>query len=118
MGRSLDEDAPPFASGRADLVDLEGHLGLRVLDPGTQVLSHRAVLPGPEQDRPLVQRVIDRNHGRPEAAGVPDPADTTRRDQPQALLLVQRLKDRTRGLPHLAVACHIALPSRRRPLAS
>ena len=77
MSGSLDQDAPPLAGGRAELVDLERHLGLRVLDPGAQILSQRAVLPGPEHDRPLIQRIVDRQDRGPEPARVPDPANTT-----------------------------------------
>ncbi len=60
------------------LVDLESHLGLRVRYPGAQILSHRAVLPGPEHDGPLKQRIVDRQHSWPETARIPDPAHATR----------------------------------------
>src|SRR5215475_1498151 len=103
---SLDEDAPSLPGRRAELVDLERHLGLRVLDPGAEILPERAVQFGPEHDSSLIHRIVDRQHRRPETAGEPDPANTTRRDQPQAFLLIQRLNNRFRSM---ALAYHIAL---------
>src|SRR5215475_2614986 len=103
---SLDEDAPSLPGRRAEFVDFERHLGLGVLDPGAEILPERAVRLGPEHDRPLMDRIVDRQHRRPETAGEPDPANAARRDQPQALLLVQRLNNRFRSM---ALACHIAL---------
>src|SRR5262249_2513745 len=106
---SLDEDAPSLARARAELVDLERHLGLGMLDPGAQILSQRAVLPGPEHDRPFMQRIVDRQDRGPEPARVTDPANATGRVQPLALRLIQELKDRLRALQRCVVACHAVL---------
>src|SRR5580693_5808921 len=111
VGRALDEDAPPFPGGRADLVDLESHDVVRVGYAGPQVLSQRAVLPGPEYDGLLGQRKVDRQHGRPVPARVPDPADAARRDQPQALRLVERFHHCGSEFGHLDVTFRW-LPSR------
>lgn len=94
--------------------------------PGAQILSQRAVQPGPEHDRPLIQRIVDRQDRGPEPARVPDPANASGRDQPEALHLIQQLNDRCRVLQRLVVTCHAAhLPDGRylaltaaRPVAS
>jgi Pyruvate/2-oxoacid:ferredoxin oxidoreductase delta subunit len=75
VGRSLDEHAPAHLARHVDVVDLERHLVVGALDPGSQVLVQRAVFRGAEQDRPLVEGVVHRQHGGAEPAGVGDAAD-------------------------------------------
>jgi pyruvate ferredoxin oxidoreductase beta subunit len=89
MGRPLDEDAPAQLGGRVDVVDLERHLVVGAVDAGPQVLVERAVRRGAEHDRPVLQRVVHRQHGRPEPAGIGDPADPAPGYQVQALILVK-----------------------------
>jgi CBS domain-containing protein len=89
--RSLDQHAPALAPGRVDLVDLERHLVIPARNPGLQVLIQRAVLGGPEHDRPVVPLVVHRQHRRTEPALVGDAADSALRYQPQALGLIEFL---------------------------
>ena len=75
---ALDQDAPTFARGWADVVDLEGHLELGACNSRAEVLVRRVVVRGTEHDRSLVQLVEDRKHGRTELPGVcgrPTPPD-------------------------------------------
>lgn len=109
VSRALDEDAPAFPGGRDDLVDLERHLVLGVGDAGAQVLTHRAVLPGPEHDRLFIQREVDRQDGGPEPARVADPPHTARRDEPQALCLIQELHDCSGRALDISLIGHVAL---------
>ena len=92
MQGALDQDAPAFPGRHAEVIDLEGDPVLGVGDPGAEVLVRGAVLDRAKHDGSLVQLVVDREHRRAEPAGIGDPADASGRDQPQALGLVQFLK--------------------------
>jgi GNAT superfamily N-acetyltransferase len=92
MCRPLDEYAPSRARRGVEVIDLESDLELGIGDAGAKILVRRAVLRGPEHDRSLVEPVVDRHHRGAIPAGVTDPADAARTDQPQALRLVQFLK--------------------------
>jgi hypothetical protein len=104
VGRPLNEHAPATPGTPVDLVDLECHVVVRARDPGPQVLIERAVLRGTEHDRPAVQRVVHRQHDRPEPADVGDPADPSWRYKLQALILAELLEYAVshRGCPFLA----------------
>lgn len=91
---ALNEDAPPFAQGGIEIVDLEGDLVLSFPDAGAQVFVQRAVTVGAEHDAALIQPVVHRQDRGPVPARVGDPADLVPGDQPQALLLVHHPDDR------------------------
>jgi hypothetical protein len=89
VSRALDEHAPPLPGGQVDAVDLERHLVVGARDARPQVLINRAVLRGAEHDRPVKQRVVHRQHSRPEPASVGDPADPAPCYQVQALIFAE-----------------------------
>jgi hypothetical protein len=86
---ALDQNAPALSSGEVEVVDLKSDLVLGVRYPGAEVFVKRAVLRSAEDDGSLMQLVINWEHRHAGPAGISDPADTARRDQPQALSLVQ-----------------------------
>ncbi len=86
---ALDEDEPAFMRALAEVVDLEAHLVFGAPYSGAKVLAGRAVLRGAEHDGAFMQLVVDREHGDAVRAGVRKPTDTPRRNEPQALGLVQ-----------------------------
>jgi 2-dehydropantoate 2-reductase len=90
--RAMDEDAPTFAGRFVDVVDLERDLVLGVGYPGLEILSRGAVLRGAEHDGAVVQHVVDGEDRETVPAQVRKPADAARRDQPEALRLIQRLQ--------------------------
>src|SRR6266566_4905842 len=91
---SPDKNTPPFSCDHVNVVDFEGDLVLGARNSGAKILAHQAVLPGAEHDDPVVQHVVDRKHRGAERAGISDPADAARGDQPQALALIQVLQHR------------------------
>ena len=102
--RAMDQDAPARAGRFVDVVDLERDLVLGVSYPGLEILSRGAVRCGAEHDRALMHPVVDREDAQAVPAQVRKPADAARRDQPEALRLIQRLQGvvriAARGIRH------------------
>ena len=92
MGRALDQHAPAFSRRMVEVVDLEGDPVLGMRDAGPQVLIRGAVLGGPEQDRAVIQLVVDREARSGRTGRRTPAADTARGDEPQALGLIQFLE--------------------------
>ena len=86
---ALDQNAPAPSRGEVEVVDLKADLVLGIRYPGAEVFVKRAVLRSAENDGSLMQLVINWEHRHAGPAGIGDPADAARRDQPQALSLIQ-----------------------------
>jgi hypothetical protein len=86
---ALEQNAPALSRGEVIVVNLKADFVLCVRYPGAKVFVKRAVLRGTEKDGSLMQLVIDWEHCHAGPAGISDPADAARRDQPQALSLIQ-----------------------------
>jgi hypothetical protein len=92
MRGSLNQDAPAFVRFRVEVIDLERHAVLGVLYTCAQVLIRGTRLDRPEQDRAVMQHVVDRKHSQVETSGKGEPADTAWRYQPKTLCLVEYLE--------------------------
>jgi hypothetical protein len=86
---TLDQDTPAPSRGEVKVVDLKADLVLGVRYPGAEIFLKRAVPRRAENDGSLVQHVINWEHCHAEPAGISDPADAARRDQPQAFSFIQ-----------------------------
>jgi len=64
VSRSLDQDAPAFPRRLVEMVNVERHPVLAVLDPRAQVLLRQAALRGAEQDGTVGQLVVDQEDGQ------------------------------------------------------
>jgi hypothetical protein len=88
----MDEDTPALAGRFINVVNLERDLVLGVGYPGLEILSRGAVLRSAEHDGPIVQHVVDGEDHETVPARVRKPANSARRDQPEAFRLIQRLQ--------------------------
>jgi hypothetical protein len=92
MRGSLNQDAPAFVRFSVEVIDLERHAVLGMLYAGAQIFI-RGTRPGrPEQDRAVMQHVVDRKHSQVETAGKGEPADAAWCYQPKTLFLVEYLE--------------------------
>jgi hypothetical protein len=92
MRRSLNQDTPAFVRFRVEVIDLERHAVLGMLYTCAQILIRGTRLDRPEQDRAIMQHVVDRKHGQVETSGEGEPADAGWRYQPKTLGLVEYLE--------------------------
>src|SRR5580704_8123947 len=92
MRRAVDKHAPSFPRLRVELVDLERDPVFRMGYSGPEVLVRSTVLRGPEQDGAVVQLVVHGQHGQIPLSREDETTDSARRDQPQALGLIEGLQ--------------------------
>jgi hypothetical protein len=92
MRGSLNQDTPAFVRFRVEVIDLERHAVLGMLYTCAQILIRGARLDRPEQDRAVVQHVVDRKHSQVETSGKREPADTAWRYQPKTVGLIEYLE--------------------------
>jgi hypothetical protein len=92
MRRSLNQDTPAFVRFSVEVIDLERHAVLGMLYARAQILVRGAGVRRPEQDRAVMEHVVDRKHSQVETSGKGEPADAAWRYQPKTLGLIEYLE--------------------------
>jgi hypothetical protein len=89
---SLNQDTPAFVRFSVEVIDFERHAVLGMLYTCAQILIRGARADRPEQDRAVMQHVVDWKHSQVETSGKGEPTDTAWCYQPKTLCLVEYLE--------------------------